>query len=69
MHSGNIMSASEKAAKESNEQLRDLWNDISEVMPLKQEEMISMRDGKENKKDAIIVLYAPWCPFSQVNLK
>lgn len=60
LHSGNIVeSASEQAAEEQ----RDLWPEG--VEPLSKESITSLADGPRDK-DSIVVLYAPWCQFSQV---
>lgn len=60
LHSGNIViSASEQAAEEQ----RDLWTN-GDVEKLSKDELTSLADGARDK-DTLLVLYAPWCQYSQ----
>lgn len=60
LHSGNIMdSAAEQAAGEQ----QDLFTS-SAVRSLDKEAMAALADGNR-ESDTLVVLYAPWCQYSQ----
>ena len=62
LHSGNVVqSASEQAAEED---VRDLWPS-GPVEALSHEQLEAMLDGPR-ERDTLVVLYAPWCQYSQV---
>lgn len=62
LHSGNVVSsAAEQGAQEAQQ---DLWP-TGAVEPLDHEELERLADGQRTK-DTLIVLYAPWCQYSQV---
>ena len=63
LHSGNVVqSAAEQAHSEA---LRDLWDSDAAVEPLSKEQLAALRYGPRDKA-TLVVLYAPWCQFSQV---
>lgn len=62
LHSGNIVSSAEsQAAGEA----ADLWAS-GPVEALDHDALAKLADGSRNK-DTLVVLYAPWCQFSQVS--
>jgi len=62
LHSGNIVSSAEaQAAGEA----ADLWAAGSAVEGLDHDALAQLADGSRDK-DTLVVLYAPWCQFSQV---
>ena len=63
LHSGNVVqSAAEQAHSES---LRDLWDTDAAVEQLSKEQLAALRYGPRDKA-TLVVLYAPWCQYSQV---
>lgn len=65
LHSGNVAGAGSNGA-EARTAERDLWHDAI-VEPLSRQQLESLADGPRDK-NTLVVLYAPWCPFSQVRL-
>jgi len=61
-HSGNVV---ESAAEQAEDDLRDLFQDNS-VEAVSKQQLQEMMDGKRDK-DTLVVLYAPWCQYSQVS--
>lgn len=62
LHSGNIItSATEQGAEEEQQ---DLWKS-GPVQTLNHDQMQALADGQRDK-DTLVVLYAPWCQYSQV---
>ena len=45
---------------------RDLWPE-GKVQALSQEELSSLASSDSREQDTLVVLYAPWCQFSQVS--
>lgn len=63
LHSGNVVqSAAEQAKREA---VRDLWDADALVEVLSREQLAALADGPRDKS-TLVVLYAPWCPYSQV---
>lgn len=62
LHSDNVV---ESAAEQAKEDVRDLWQD-GQVEALTKEQLQGMMDGKRDK-DTMLVMYAPWCQYSQVS--
>jgi len=62
LHSGNVV---ESAAEQAKDDLRDLFQDNS-VEAVSKQQLQEMMDGKRDK-DTLVVLYAPWCQYSQVS--
>ena len=63
LHSGNVVaSAAEQAQQEA---MRDLWDHDSNVQQLSHDELASLLDGHRDKS-TVVVMYAPWCQYSQV---
>ena len=62
LHSGNIVtSAAEQGAEEAQ---KDLWPS-GPVQALDHAQLEKLADG-QREQDTLVVLYAPWCQFSQV---
>ena len=61
LHSGNVV---DSAAEQAKDDLRDLFQDDS-VEAVSKQQLQEMMDGKRDK-DTLVVLYAPWCQYSQV---
>lgn len=65
LHSGNVVaSAAEQAQQEA---VRDLWDSDSNVRQLSHDQLASLLDGRRDKS-TVLVMYAPWCQYSQVCL-
>ena len=62
LHSGNVV---ESASEQAKDDLRDLWQDGA-VQALSKEQLQGMMDGKRDKS-TMLVMYAPWCQYSQVS--
>lgn len=63
LHSGNVVeSAAEQAQREAE---RDLWDTDAHVEALSREQLAALAGGPRDKA-TLVVLYAPWCPYSQV---
>ena len=63
LHSGNVVaSAAEQAQQEA---MRDLWDDDSNVQQLSHDDLASLLEG-HRYKSTVVVMYAPWCQYSQV---
>ena len=62
LHSGNIV---QSAAEQAEGELRDLWPSPSRVEALDHDQLDRLVGGARDK-DTLVVLYAPWCQFSQV---
>ena len=63
LHSGNVVaSAAEQAQQEA---VRDLWDSDSSVQQLSHDQLASLLDGRRDKS-TVLVMYAPWCQYSQV---
>ena len=63
LHSGNVVaSAAEQAQQEA---MRDLWDNDSNVQQLSHDDLASLLDGHRDKS-TVVVMYAPWCQYSQV---
>ena len=62
LHSGNV---GQSAAEEAKAQATDLWTN-SAVEPLSREQLAQLKEGPRDK-DTLLVLYAPWCQYSQVS--
>ncbi|KAL3157036.1 hypothetical protein ABBQ38_001284 [Trebouxia sp. C0009 RCD-2024] len=60
LHSGNVV---ESAAEQAKEDQRDLWQEGA-VEALSKEQLQDMVDGKRDK-NTMLVMYAPWCQYSQ----
>lgn len=61
LHSGNVV---DSAAEQAKDDLRDLFQDGS-VEAVSKQQLQDMLDGKRDK-DTLLVMYAPWCQYSQV---
>lgn len=62
LHSGNIVtSAAQQGAEEAH---KDLW-ETGPVQRLDHSQLERLADG-ERDTDTLVVLYAPWCQYSQV---
>ena len=61
LHSGNVVKS---AAEQAKDEQRDLWQE-GVVEALSKEQLQGMMDGKRDK-DTMLVMYAPWCQYSQV---
>lgn len=57
-----IDSAGEQAQREAE---RDLWDADAHVEALSRDQLATLADGPRDKA-TLVVLYAPWCPYSQV---
>lgn len=55
-------SAGEQAQREAE---RDLWDADTGVEALSRDQLAALADGPRDKA-ILVVLYAPWCPYSQV---
>ncbi|KAK9810382.1 hypothetical protein WJX72_009782 [[Myrmecia] bisecta] len=60
LHSGNIV---QSAAEQAEQEVADLWAD-GPVEALSRAQLQALADG-ERDKDTLVVLYAPWCQYSQ----
>lgn len=63
MHSGNVVAS---AAQQAKEEATDLWP-TGPVEALSKDQLERLVDGQRDK-DTLVVLYAPWCQYSQVGL-
>ena len=63
LHSGNIVQSAVDQAHE--EATRDLWDADANVETLSKEQLGGLLHGSRDKH-TLVVLYAPWCQFSQV---
>ena len=63
LHSGNVV---ESASEQAKAEVQDLFQDTS-VEAVSKQQLQDMLDGKRDK-DTLVVLYAPWCQYSQVPL-
>ena len=63
LHSGNVVAS---AAQQAKEEAVDLWP-TGPVEALSREQLERLVDGHRDK-DTLVVLYAPWCQYSQVGL-
>ena len=61
LHSGNVV---ESAAEQAKDDQRDLWQEGA-VEALSKEQLQDIVDGKRDK-NTMLVMYAPWCQYSQV---
>lgn len=61
LHSGNVV---QSAADQAKEEVQDLYQN-GPVEAVSKEQLQSLLDGKRDK-DTFVVLYAPWCQYSQV---
>ena len=62
LHSGNIVtSAAEQGAEDAQ---KDLWPS-GPVQALDHNQLEQLANG-DRKNDTLVVLYAPWCQYSQV---
>ena len=61
LHSGNVV---QSAADQARDELPDLWPS-GPVEALSRQQLAALKDGPRDK-DTLVVLYAPWCQFSQV---
>jgi adenylyl-sulfate reductase (glutathione) len=62
LHSGNIVtSAAEQGGEEAQ---KDLWPS-GPVQALNHQQLERLADGHRDQ-DTLVVLYAPWCQFTQV---
>lgn len=57
-----VDSAGEQAQREAE---RDLWDTDARVEALSRDQLAALADGPRDKA-TLVVLYAPWCPYSQV---
>ena len=55
------------AAEQAQQEQRDLWDSDSNVQQLSHDELASLIDGGRDKS-TVLVMYAPWCQYSQVSL-
>ncbi len=62
LHSGNVVQSAADQARD--EQLPDLWPS-GPVEALSRQQLAALKAGPRDK-DTLVVLYAPWCQFSQV---
>ena len=63
LHSGNVVASA--AAQAQQEAMRDLWDTDSNVQQLSHDDLASLLDGHRDKS-TVVVMYAPWCQYSQV---
>lgn len=61
LHSGNVVTSAADQAEQEGQ--RDLWPS-GPVEALNHEQLEKLADGQRDK-DTLLVLYAPWCQFSQ----
>lgn len=61
LHSGNVKSAGTEAGEKA--EVRDLWTS-GPVEPISKAELAALLEGPRDK-DTMVVLYAPWCQYSQ----
>ena len=61
LHSGNVVQSAREQAKDDQ---RDLWQGGA-VEALSKEQLQGMMDGNRDK-NTMLVMYAPWCQYSQV---
>ena len=64
LHSGKVADAGGNGA-EARVAERDLWHTDGPVEGLSRQQLSDLADGPRDK-NTLVVLYAPWCPFSQV---
>ena len=62
LHSGNVV---QSAADQAKEEVQDLYQN-GPVEAVSKDQLQSLLDGKRDK-DTFVVLYAPWCQYSQVH--
>lgn len=60
LHSGNVAESTEDAKAEAT----DLWIGTT-VEALSKDQLAALKEGPRDK-DTLVVLYAPWCQYSQV---
>eukprot|EP00891_Asterochloris_glomerata_P000917 jgi/Astpho2/917/e_gw1.00016.86.1_t len=60
LHSGNVVAS---AAQQAKEEATDLWP-TGPVEALSKDQLERLVDGQRDK-DTLVVLYAPWCQYSQ----
>ena len=53
------------AAEQAQQEQRDLWDSDSNVQQLSHDELASLINGGRDKS-TVLVMYAPWCQYSQV---
>ncbi|KAK9865085.1 hypothetical protein WJX84_003630 [Apatococcus fuscideae] len=63
LHSGNVSAGSAEQDGEAGAE-RDLWPE-GKVQALSREELSSLASAESRKQATMVVLYAPWCQFSQ----
>eukprot|EP00803_Ostreobium_quekettii_P008136 evm.model.scf_818.1 EVM.evm.TU.scf_818.1 scf_818:2778-7848(-) len=63
LHSGNIVDSAAGQAGEEGKETPDLYLN-SAVEALSKEALSALADGSRDK-DTVVVLYAPWCQYSQ----
>ncbi len=61
LHSGNVVRS---ASEQARDELPDLWPS-GPVEALSRDQLAALKAGPRDK-DTLVVLYAPWCQFSQV---
>ena len=64
LHSGNVADSGSNGAG-TREAERDLWPE-GPVEALSRQQLADLADGPRDK-NTLVVLYAPWCPFSKVS--
>lgn len=62
LHSGNVV---QSASDQAKEEAQDLYQN-GPVEAVSKDQLQSLLDGKRDK-DTFVVLYAPWCQYSQVS--
>ena len=60
LHSGNVSESTDDAKAEAT----DLWVGTA-VEALSKDQLAALKEGPRDK-DTLVVLYAPWCQYSQV---
>ena len=61
LHSGNV---AQSATEEAKAEATDLWTGGA-VEALSKDQLAKLKEGPRDK-DTLLVLYAPWCQYSQV---
>ena len=66
LHSGNIVQSTVDQAH--SEAVRDLWDTDANVPKLSKEQLAGLLQGPR-EKHTLVVLYAPWCQYSQARVR
>ena len=64
LHAGNSAVTGDNGATAVRTAERDLWEADSAVEALSRDQLAGLESGGRDKP-TLVVLYAPWCPYSQ----